>query len=299
MKKEEKKKTASKKEVELNKTEIKKAEKDNKNKEVKYEEDKGYFRTLLAAVLIILIFVGGYLTVQFKKHHNKNNGNNAYVMTEDEQRFKEEYETLNNTVRANGKKIAEISIVEDNNIVYITLEEATKILSSGNGVIYFGYAADSLSRSAVPVLLNAMESTSLEKIYYVNLRPNDQDSDDLRDIYTLDDKNKVKVVKEPSKTYSQVKALLADELNEYTLVTSKGKKVKTGTDRLNAPTVVAVKDGEIVGFHEGTVKGHVESETEELRALTNEEKDALFIEYTTIISYYLGSGCDIAEESGC
>lgn len=311
----EKKKTTPKKEVEINKKETKITKKQvtkepvkkevttavkvEDKKDERKEEDKGYIRTLLAAVLIILIFIGGYLAVQYKKHHTNNSGSQAYVMTEDEQRFKEEYETLNNTIRSNGKKNKAISVVEDNNIVYITLAEAVNILDSKTGVIYFGYAADPVSRNAVPVLLNAMASTSLDKIYYVNIRPNDKDENDLRDIYTLDDKNKAKVVKESSKTYSQLVALLASELDEYLLTTSKGKKVDTGVKRLNTPTVVAVKEGEIVGFHEGTVDGHVEIENEDLRDLTNDEEDKLFMKYATIFSNYLGTGCDIVEESGC
>ncbi len=272
--------------------------KETKKIDPKVEEEGSYVRTLFAAILIVIIFIGGYLAVQYKKN-NTTDSRNEYKMTDDESHFKEEYENLNNTTRSNGNKNKEISIIEDNNITYITIDEAADILDNGSGIIYFGYAADPYSRNAVPVLLNAMDNTSLDNIYYVNIRPNDNEENDLRDIYNLNDKNKAKKTKEASNAYYEVVTSLANYLNEYILYTSKGKEVDTGVKRLNTPTVVAIKDGEVIDFHEGTVADHNLAEDESLRDLTEEESSELLNAYTTLISRYLGTDCGVGEERGC
>lgn len=262
------------------------------------EEESSYIRTLFAAILIVIIFLGGYLSVQYNKHKEAKD-NTEYKMTDDERNFKEEYEKLNNTTRSNGTQNKKISIIEDNNIVYTNLEEVASILDSGSGVIYFGYAADPYSRIAVPILLSAMDNTSLDTIYYVNIRPNDKEENDLRDIYTLNDKNKAKKTKDASSSYYEVVTSLANYLDEYVLVTSKGKKVDTGVKRINTPTVVAVQEGEVVDFHAGTVKDHQLDDKENLRDLTKEEQDTLLNTYTSLISKYLNTDCEIGEEKGC
>ena len=299
-KEEAKKKKTTKAKKENIKKEAKKVERPKEDKTHKDNptEENSYARTLLAGVLIIVIFLCGYLAVQYNKHKDDND-TPGYKMTEDEKRFKEEYENINNTTRANGTQNKKISIMEDNNIEYITLEEAVDVLDAGSGVIYFGYAADPYSRIAVPILLDSMASTNLDTIYYVNIRANDKEENDLRDLYDLNDKNKAKKTKDASDAYYEVVTSLANYLDEYVLYTSKGKKVDTGVKRLNTPTVVAVKEGTIVAFHEGTIDKHELSEDQSLRDLTTEEQDKLHEVYTDLISNYLDSECGVGEDKGC
>lgn len=290
----EKKGTPSKKKEVVSKT-VKNAKKSAEKTII--QEENNYGRTLLAAVLIIVIFLGGYLTVQFKKNGGFNN-ETKYVATQDEKKFKNDYESLNGTTRTNGQKNKEIEIIDDNNIVYITMEEAAKMLDSGTGVIYFGFAACPWCRNAVPVLLNAMNSSELKEIYYVDIRPEDKTENDLRDTFTLNNKNKAKKTKDAEKSYYDVLLALANDLNDYVLVTNKGKKVNTGEKRLYAPTVVAVKEGVVVGFHEGTVEKHEKDENGELRDLTKDEKVTLLNTYSDIISKFLNDACG-EDVEGC
>lgn len=259
------------------------------------QEENNYGRTILSAILIILVFIGGFVAFQYKK-----NGSllpkEKYVATKEEKKFKEEYETLNGTTRSNGIKNKEVSIMDDNNVKYISLKEAVDILDAGTGVIYFGYAACPWSRNAVPVLLDAMTSSELDTIYYVNLRPDDDTNKDLRDTYILNSKNKAKKSKDADQAYYDVLLALANELDDYVLTTDKGKKVNIGEKRLNTPTVVAVKDGVVVGFHEGTVENHKENADQVLPDLTKEQKKELLSTYSSLISKFLKSNCT---EEGC
>ncbi len=250
------------------------------------QEENNYTRTLIAAVLIALIVLGGYLAVRIKENGSLT-GKDDYVATADEKTFKESYEGLNGTTDANGQKITEVEIMVDNNIEYISLDKALSILDSGSGVIYFGFSACSYCRNAVPVLLDAMNSSDLDKIYYVDIRPDNKAENDLRDTYSLNAKNKAKKTKDASDTYYEVLTSLANHLDDYVLYTEKGKKVNTGEKRLLAPTVVSVVKGEIVGFHQGTLDSHEADDKGTLKDLTKEQKKELLKKYTKVISEYL------------
>ncbi len=260
---------------------VKKSEPKKSTKIIQTENSYGH--TILAAILIIVVLVGGYLGVQYKKTH----GDGNYVATADEKKFKNEYESLNNV-----EKNKAIEIMSDNNIEYISMDKAASILDSGSGVIYFGFAGCPWCRNAVPVLLNAMKSTELDKIYYVNVRPDSKPENDLRDTYTLDSRNKAKKTRDAKESYYQVLLALANNLGDYVLTTSNGKKVNTGEKRLYAPTVVVVKKGEVIGFHEGTFDGHDMDKNGNLPDLTKDQENQLLSVYTKMISKYQDDNCN-------
>lgn len=257
------------------------------------QEENNYSRTIIAAIAIAVIFFAGYLAINFK---NNGFGNSKdYVPTKEEKMFREDYENLNGTNATDGTKYSEVDIIADNNIKYISMEEAVTLLDSGSGVIYFGHASCPYSRSAVPVLLKAMASSELDTIYYVNLRPADssrldgagQKENDLRDTYTLNAKNKAKKTADAKESYYEVLTALANYLDDYVLLTDSGKKVNTGEKRLLTPTVVSVINGEIVGFHQETVATQETNDKGELNKLTKEEEKELLNNYTKLISAYL------------
>ena len=247
------------------------------------QEENNYKNTIIAAVVIALIFIVGLFIV---KTIGSNNEEENYVQTADEAKFQQEYESLN------GTESSEVKIIKDNNIEYIDMKQAAEILDSKSGVIYFGFANDELSRAAVPALLDAMSSSDLKTIYYVNLRPENKEEKDVRDLYSLNAKNKAKIARAATEEYNLVRLALANHLNDYVLYTSKGKKVNTGQKRLEAPTVISVVEGQIMGFHEGTVDNH-----DGENSLTKDQVKELKAEYTKVISSQLNKKCMI--EEGC
>jgi len=246
------------------------------------QTENSYGRTIIAALLIIVVLIGGYLAVQYKKNHGDN-----VVITADEKKFKNEYESLNG-----AEKNRKIDIMEDNNVKYISMDEAAKMLDSGSGVIYFGFAGCPWCRNAVPVLLNAAKSTELDTIYYVNVRPDSKKENDIRDEYTLDSRNKAKKTKDAKESYYQVLLALANNLNDYVLKTDSGKKVNTGEKRLYAPTVVVVKKGVVIGFHEGTYAEHDMDKNGNLPDLTKDQEKDLLSVYTKMIAKYQDDNCN-------
>lgn len=279
------------------KSAVKKVKETKKKAPTIVQEENNYARTLIAGVLIIIIFIGGFIAVKYRENLLLNE--EKYVATADEKKFKEEYESINDTTRSNGIKNKKISIIEDNNIKYITIDEAATMLDSGSGIIYFGFSACPWSRNAVPILLKAMQSSELDTIYYVNIRPEDKIDNDIRDFYILNSKNKARKSKEAaSESYYNVLLALANELEDYILTTEKGKEVNIGEKRLNTPTVAAVKNGVLVGFHEGTVKDAKEDEDGKVSDLTKDQEKELLNTYSNIISKYLDDTCE-EDQEGC
>lgn len=259
------------------------------------QEENNYGKTLLSGLLIILILIGGFFAY---KHFigNLKNGN----VTADEKRFKEDYEKLNNTTRKSGMKLRTMDVMKDNNIKYITIEEAAEKINKGSGVIYFGFAGCPWCRNAVPSLLQAMSSTDLEEIYYVDIRPvADDENTDIRSIWKVNARNKAEKDKSHtvSESYYNILTDLAGWLSDYEIKTDNGKIINTGEKRLYAPTVVAVSNGTVVGFHEGTLKGH-DIKDGNLPDLTKEQEEELTKIYVDMINKYLGSNCSMDGE-GC
>ena len=154
-------------------------------------------------------------------------------ITSDEKRFKVEYESLNNQKDASGNTYLSLDIDKNNNFVYATFDEIKEIITKGDGVIYFGHPENPWCRLIVPVLIEAMENTDLDEIYYF-------DADDIRDIKELDANGKINILKEGTTEYYELVDLLKDYLPSYQGLNDEAIK------RIYFPTVIFVKDGQIV-----------------------------------------------------
>lgn len=255
-----------------------------------------YTKTVIAAILVIIILAGAFIAYNLKNKTSYNQNVLNYQATADEQKFKTEYEQINGFTNDEGILNKNLSIIIDNNIEYIDIEKSADILKKGSGIIYFGYASCASCRNAIPVLLQAMASSNLEKIYYVNLRPNNNEDQDIRENFTAV-KNKVIKTREASSIkYNEILNLLAEYLEDYIVENETGKKINTGKKILNAPTVVSVKNGTILDAHIGTLNNHAKTDGA-LLDLTAEEETELYNIYTLMITKYLEDGCTV--ETSC
>jgi len=130
-----------------------------------------------------------------------------------------------------------------------TEAEILDILKKGSGVIYLGFPECPWCAKAVPVLEYAAETAGLREILYLNIS-------DIRDKLTLDENKKVITEKEGSAGYYEMLKILDPILDEYLLKTNTGEIINTGEKRILAPTVLFVKNGELVAYHIGTVDSH-------------------------------------------
>lgn len=153
-------------------------------------------------------------------------GNNNVT---DAEKFKYEYESLNNNSVA-------ININEDNPIKYVNFEDLIEILTTGTGVIYFGFPGCPWCRNVIPVLFDVADFNNIDTIYYFNPK----------DIRTSGDEQYQKLI---------------NILDNYLLENEQGEKT------LYVPDVYFVKNGKIVGNHLSTV----DSQTDPYISLTEEQ----------------------------
>lgn len=213
---------------------------------------------IIGLALLILVCCGIYWAKHDVAGEKKDN------RVSDARTFKEEYESLNGKENTVGGTYMEVSISQNNPVQYATFDKVLEVLESGSGVIYFGFPECPWCRNLIPNLLEAADNVGVDKIYYLNAK-------DERDVLELDEKNQVVTKKEGSENYKKLLQKLDAHLSEYTLIDQNKKTIKTGEKRLYFPTVVVVKEGKVVGFHEGTV----ESQTDSKVLLTEEQKKEL------------------------
>lgn len=115
------------------------------------------------------------------------------------------------------KFASEYPVSEDNVFVYRTLEEVNKILENGTGLIFLGFPECPWCRGYAPIINEVAKQEGLDKVYYFNIKKDREDNTEL---------------------YQKAVKLLGDNL----------RYDDEGNRRIYAPSLIAVKNGKIVGF---------------------------------------------------
>lgn len=224
-------------------------------------------------ILSIIVVIALVIAILFFLLNNKG--------MSDGERFKQEYEELNDSH-------LEVNIDSDNMIKYIGLEEAIDIIKNDTGVIYFGYPSCPWCRNAVPVLLDAAASTSLDTIYYV-------DAYNIRDVKEIDDDGNIVTTNEGDSLYDDLLEVLDDILDPYTITDDNGEVIDLGEKRLYVPMVLFVKNGEVVSYHLSTV----DSQEDPSISLNDSQRDELYNIYLDGINNVVGGICNVQESGSC
>ena len=224
-------------------------------------------------ILSVIVVIALVIAILFFLLNNKG--------MSDGERFKQEYEELNDSH-------LEVNIDSDNMIKYIGLEEAIDIIKNDTGVIYFGYPSCPWCRNAVPVLLDAASSTSLDTIYYVNAY-------NIRDVKEIDDDGNIVTTNEGDRLYDDLLEVLDDILDPYTITDDNGEVIDLGEKRLYVPMVLFVKNGEVVSYHLSTV----DSQEDPSISLNDRQRDELYNIYLDGISSVVGGICNVQESGSC
>ncbi|MCF0125254.1 MAG: hypothetical protein HUJ68_05780 [Clostridia bacterium] len=206
-------------------------------------------------ILVLLLIV-----IIFARCTNKNSN--------DEYKFKEEYESLNGLIREkDGKTIRTISIPANNRVKYSTEEEIIQKIDNGETfVIYFGYSDCPWCRSILPTLIKVIKKRNLPVLYYVCV-------EDIRDTLTVSNSREITTVKSGSDGYYKLLEKLAPVLNDYSLNDSEGKFIKTNEKRIYAPNIVSIIKGIPTQMVEGISKSQDDGYTELTKDMTKESYD--------------------------
>ena len=197
------------------------------------EKDQKVLIGLIIFVLLVALGIGSYLFITKKDSRP------------DAIKFKSEYESLNEKTDDNKEKYLKVDISEDNLYVYKNDSEILDVLKNKTGIILFGYSKCSYCRSMVSILNDVAKEHKLDTIYYLDIL-------NIRDSYEIMEQTVVKLTS-GTNSYYEMLNILSEYLSDYYIKDSNDVEYNTGVKRIYAPTVVAVKDGKIVGFHEGTL----------------------------------------------
>ena len=233
---------------------------------------------------ILLIIISALILITICIKYNINSNIHTEKKDNDIIKFKQEYESLNNTENADKKTYLTLNIDSSNNILYKSDEEIINILEEGTGLIYFGFNTCPWCRNIIEPLFNSTKKSKLENLYYVDIK-------EIRSVYKVQDKELKKEVR-GSKSYYKILELLDNYLEPY-IITEDNEDYNTKENRLYAPTVVAVKNGEIVGFHSGTV----DSQNDPYKPLNTKQKKELEKIYDNMINKIKSSTCK--DKTGC
>ena len=162
----------------------------------------------------------------------------------DAYKFKKEYEDINNKDNGHDNKYRELSISEDNPMVYATCKDIVdKINKKETFLVYFGFKECPWCRSIIEELLKVAKDRKIDKIYYVDVK-------DIRDVKKIDDSGAVVTDKEGDKYYMELLELIGNVLDDYTLKMG-DETVETNEKRIYAPNVVAIANGEAIQMETG------------------------------------------------
>ncbi|MCM1053201.1 MAG: hypothetical protein NC483_04440 [Ruminococcus sp.] len=233
---------------------------------------------ILSALLMVAIICRFY--VDYK---NKDEAiDNEIKVTENSKKFKQEYESLNNTKNDSGLSYLNVSIPEANKVVYKTEEEIVDTLNNGTGLVYFGYNTCPWCRSMVETLVKVSNERNIN-LYYVDIK-------DMRSSFKVEKKKLVKT-KEGSEEYYQILEALDEYLTDY-IIEDNNKEYDTKEKRLYAPTVFALKDGEVVDVHVDTV----ESQENPYDGLNDDQRKELEKIYQKMVDNIQNANCG---QRGC
>ena len=216
-------------------------------------------KRMIIIISVLIIFGLMAIILLFLKNDKPVN-----TLTDDEIKFKEEYEKLNGK-ETNNTILKTVEIESDNNIKYVNDDEILDLLKKDTNVIYFGWADNNWCRTIVPILIPLLKEKNIDTLYYYDFKS-------LENGYLKKDKEKTKL-------YNNIINIIKEGMES--------------NDKILSPTVVFIKDGKFIGLHSMTVESH----TDENEELTEEEKKELKEKYSDYISILNANVCSTNE--GC
>lgn len=171
----------------------------------------------------------------------------------DNLKFKEDYESLNGKETSYNTVHRSINIDKDNPFIYSDLKHINKMIEKNKTfIVYFGANWCPWCRSMLPTAIKEAKENNIEKIYYINVREGDDEKNDIRDIYDIDDNGNIYLSHKGLKEYSTFLKYADNVLEEYSShgVDVKGTKY-AGTKRVGAPNFILVKKGKVVRMEDG------------------------------------------------
>ncbi len=166
--------------------------------------------------------------------------------SEDALLFKESYESLNGLKNKNNKEYRVVNIDKENPFVYATMEDIMERINNKESfVVYFGANWCPWCRSILPTFIEVMKENKIKTVYYVDVRPDNDEDKEIRNVYAINENGEVYLKHEGSVAYQQFIKVAQEVLSDYSSgeVESLDGTEWSGEKRVGAPNFVVVKDG--------------------------------------------------------
>ena len=225
-------------------------------------------KKIVNILLIVVILLGLSGCGQEVKDTNK-----PVEKISDAEKFKNEYEALNDTKNSDDKEHRSVSIDKENPIVYSDAESIIEMIDNEETFyVYFGSQYCPWCRSVIEKMLEVAKVNDISKIYYVNIWDGEH-KEILRDTYELDENNKVVLKAEGTNEYKILLEKLNNVLEDYTLTTKNGKSVKVGEKRIFAPNFIYIENGKATKIETGISKNQKDSREELSDKILKDEEE--------------------------
>lgn len=203
-------------------------------------------------------------------------------------KFKEDYEAYNGKKNQNDKEYRSVNIDKNNPFIYKTEDEiATMIENKETFIVYFGFNTCPWCRSVIETLIEVSKKENINKIYYVNVRPN---GEDIRDTITVKEDGTYEKAKEGTKGYNKLLNLLNNVLSDYNLKDSEGNKIDVLEKRIYAPNVISIVKGKATKLETGISEKQVDA----YQDLTDEMKNETYSKFESVLKQ-IKTSCDEKE----
>ena len=118
---------------------------------------------------LFLIFCFGLYTLLNKTSKVETKTEEVLEISKEAKKIKDDYEKLND------ESPIKVSLSINNSYFIATKEHIEELFNNNNGIIYFGEVSSYASRKSVSLLNDVLQTTSLNKIYYLNIAGIDDD----------------------------------------------------------------------------------------------------------------------------
>ena len=246
-------------------------------------------KKVLGIALIFVIFKGLVTTIVyiFTELKEETDINIQQIENTDAKKFKSEYESLNGQEVKEGVNYRTLTIDENNPIKYATASDiVNKIDNKESFIVYFGFDTCPWCRSIIESMMESAKTNNVSTIYYVDVK-------NIRDVYTLNEKNEAVRTTEGTEGYYNLLNRLDGVLEDYAPLSYKetkkvrGKKtevtsyVELNEKRIYAPNIVLVKEGKallLTTAISDDMKNPYMELTDELKKYSLDEFDKIFKE---------------------
>lgn len=137
--------------------------------------------------------------------------------------------------------------LKDNNHIFVvsTADEIIELLNSNQkAIIVFSFPECPWCQAAIPYINEIAKEEEYDKVYYLNILE----------------------MRENKESYDHEKYLEIFEKIRFDIA---------NPEKLNAPTVIVINEGKVLGYHIDTVSTHIKNENNVLEPMTNSQIEEL------------------------